>query len=771
MVKHAVLPALTGAALALSPARPVAAAPPASLLCGPEKTVDCLQDEILVLDGNASLRFSDGTQVPIVTNCPDAAAATAPDSRCALQDFQALSYGLQVLRAHGADDLVWDTVVVFGAELLSGSPVYFKFGDVNPVAGIGRPVRPRPPDQPFIGWIRGGNTASFGVWKAPDRAPPRGRDAWPEPDPAGVPGFATQYPDCQAGLLGAGTGTCPRLPFDGFNGYQALAQAVGRMFGPDVVVRSPDFSLESERNTPPVRGARDRQFTWNAAGGPVAAGIWNSLLDFDSSLLGGNNWRPTGEGTLESGYPEPHWAASPPYQGEPLFRFHPFELYLMGLLPPEALSPIADYSAVSRSVRSTIEGAPHGPAYTFDSGWGLSALAILRFGQLPFVRIKPQAAVLELDRTLDPAEIIAQSGPRVPAFQDAPHAHRQLWMLVTKPHHPTANVNAVRLMQRWRRAWNAYYYMLTSYRGRMVTTFDGATDDSPYWEFGQPIDDERTFLPEGGLQVAFPEPQKEPGASRVINSFALLNTPGSGGLLRFASHPNQPPLVIKGDLDHPGAYNTAAVRMRIPRGAFPPGQAYAQLVLDGGVTIRLPSVESSFLIPDGQWHTYSADLRRVAGFAGRNHSGFALMPSSAPAGGIQLDFVRFAWVAPAELGDNDRDCDGRPKPDGFIDSEDNCPKLWNPDQADADGNGVGDACEDYDNDGVPNACDNCPTVTNSRQRDRDGDGVGDACDDDPGSGCFLQPESIASGRRRPGAPWLLLPALALLLLRARRRRR
>jgi hypothetical protein len=77
--------------------------------------------------------------------------------------------------------------------------------------------------------------------------------------------------------------------------------------------------------------------------------------------------------------------------------------------------------------------------------------------------------------------------------------------------------------------------------------------------------------------------------------------------------------------------------------------------------------------------------------------------------------------------------------DLVLDVNDNCPLDANGTQADADLDGVGDACDvcpddpgnDADLDGLCAPADNCPTVSNNDQADGDGDGVGNVCDNCP----------------------------------------
>ncbi|XP_048582493.1 cartilage oligomeric matrix protein-like isoform X2 [Nematostella vectensis] len=70
--------------------------------------------------------------------------------------------------------------------------------------------------------------------------------------------------------------------------------------------------------------------------------------------------------------------------------------------------------------------------------------------------------------------------------------------------------------------------------------------------------------------------------------------------------------------------------------------------------------------------------------------------------------------------------------DTIGDSCDNCPRVWNKQQRDANGDGRGDECTaDPDDDGIGGSHDNCPMHYNPEQLDRDRDGFGDTCDNCP----------------------------------------
>ncbi len=95
--------------------------------------------------------------------------------------------------------------------------------------------------------------------------------------------------------------------------------------------------------------------------------------------------------------------------------------------------------------------------------------------------------------------------------------------------------------------------------------------------------------------------------------------------------------------------------------------------------------------------------------------------------------------------------------DGILNELDNCPVIANPQQLDADDDGIGDVCDttpgcgggcgqslcegqtDSDHDFYADAVDNCPALCNGYQHDADSDGAGDVCDADPGCGGDDQP--------------------------------
>jgi YVTN family beta-propeller protein len=86
--------------------------------------------------------------------------------------------------------------------------------------------------------------------------------------------------------------------------------------------------------------------------------------------------------------------------------------------------------------------------------------------------------------------------------------------------------------------------------------------------------------------------------------------------------------------------------------------------------------------------------------------------------------------------------------DGVLDGDDICPDVFNPDQADSDSDGVGDAC------------DNCIQVANGPlrseagppQRDSDGDGYGNVCDADLDNNGLVNSVDLGLFKRVFGPP-------------------
>ena len=82
-----------------------------------------------------------------------------------------------------------------------------------------------------------------------------------------------------------------------------------------------------------------------------------------------------------------------------------------------------------------------------------------------------------------------------------------------------------------------------------------------------------------------------------------------------------------------------------------------------------------------------------------------LTPDNVAQGKDDVVEAALAWIESRDLDD-----------DGFLNENDNCPNIYNPNQEDMDADSVGDSC------------DNCIDVYNSDQADANGNDIGDACE-------------------------------------------
>jgi hypothetical protein len=648
---------------------------------------------------------------------------------------------------------------------------------VNLVGNIGLPVVPRDPAKPFIGVINASNLKG-----------------------AGTTPWTGSFGQCAKNASICASGM--------FSYFDSLAQATANLYGPylkDPVEPAPPPPMGMMPAPPKLihggsivaaPGGKNLLLTF-ASGGvtpkvtmglvPVTA-TWNALMDLPGSVLGGNSWKDNGNGTWATLRPPAFQGVSAPFEGGQVVRFHPLDLYVMGFIPSGEVAELNRKLNGVIGLRSFM-AATAGQFYQPQSASFSATVGPFMGTKNSGVSLRGSSGVPKTIKVDD--FVMANGGERMPASTEpGTQRIRQLWVLVTN-HQATSEgdlkeqANEIELIQRFRQEFNRYFYTLTTYKGRVHTNSDSNVDDSGYFEFGDERDDKNEWAPTGPLSFTIGGIQEIPGANGKATSVMRIKTEG-GGTINYNGQAR--PIKISGAMGNIPPYETDAkftdtslsaannlltIRMRVPNDPElleklkkKEEQLFAEIEFTGSrsAKFRIPADPDSFLVPDGRFRNYAVDLSKTP-FRDGEFTGLNFMPSNLPYDGIELEFIKVSNTLWTNLRDSDLACDKTTQADGWPDLEDNCKAVFNPGQEDGNGDGVGDACEDFDGDNVVNLCDNCPTVTNSSQRKS-------ACDGSTPSDCFFQTSAVGGPQPTSSAIiWVVAVALGGVIAGAARRRR
>ncbi|HHQ47987.1 MAG TPA: hypothetical protein ENK19_03790, partial [Acidobacteria bacterium] len=254
---------------------------------------------------------------------------------------------------------------------------------------------------------------------------------------------------------------------------------------------------------------------------------------------------------------------------------------------------------------------------------------------------------------------------------------------------------------------------------------------------GAPGTDGAGTTDSGAVYTVTQEPDPVPAATPDCGGSGCTVTDlGSGARLEVAAGSLNDPVSLEAEgLTSPialpvappaGMMLVAAARFTPDRQSFLPPEPTAHLPVADGVDSQLTDGENFDLYYyDG--YSWFPTTRQASVGANPEY------PSRKAVSGPVDEARTWATFTPDLDGDGIRDSvDDDRDGDGVLDASDNCPDTANPDQADCDADGTGDACDpdsiDSDLDSIDDACDNCPNAANADQSDIDGDGEGDVCD-------------------------------------------